>query len=130
MKITKKDFTQLTDHRPWGCFTILADEHDHKVKRIVVHPGHRLSLQRHKFRCEHWLVISGTAGVTLNDTFLNLGPGKSIEIDREDIHRVQNDGTEDVVFIEIQLGDYFGEDDIERLDDDYGRKILSDIDHE
>ncbi|NOQ45141.1 MAG: cupin domain-containing protein [Desulfobulbaceae bacterium] len=113
---------QLTEHRPWGSFTILADEQDHKVKRIVVKPGHRLSLQRHKHRGEHWLVISGIARVTLNDAVLDLGPGESVEIERGDVHRVRNDGSVDVVFIEIQLGDYFGEDDIERLEDDYGRK--------
>ena len=113
---------QLTDHRPWGSFTILADEQDHKVKRLVVRPGHRLSLQRHMHRCEHWLVVSGTARVTLNDTVLELDPGESVEIERRDVHRVQNNGNVDVVFIEIQLGDYFGEDDIERLEDDYGRK--------
>ncbi len=122
MTITREEFIQLTDHRPWGSFTILADEQDHKVKRLVVKPGQRLSLQRHKHRCEHWLVVSGTARVTLNDTIIDLDPGESIEIERGDVHRVQNNESVDVVFIEIQLGDYFGEDDIERLEDDYGRE--------
>ena len=120
--ITTKTFTQLTDHRPWGCFTILADEPDHKVKRIVVRPGQRLSLQRHQKRQEHWLVVSGRGVVTRNNEELELGAGESVDIARGDIHRVRNDGTEDLVFIEIQLGDYFGEDDIERLEDDYGRQ--------
>jgi mannose-1-phosphate guanylyltransferase/mannose-6-phosphate isomerase len=121
-KITTKEFIQLTDHRPWGSFTILADEPDHKVKRIVVKAGQRLSLQRHKRRQEHWLVVSGQALVTRNDELLELGPGQAVDIGLGDIHRVQNASDSDMVFIEIQLGDYFGEDDIERLDDDYGRQ--------
>lgn len=121
-RMTSEEFVQLTDHRPWGSFTILADETDHKVKRIVVMPGQRLSLQRHRYRQEHWLVISGRALVTRNDEQLDLGPGQSVDIGRGDIHRVQNEGDCDLAFIEIQLGDYFGEDDIERLEDDYGRQ--------
>ncbi len=119
--ITKQTFVQITDHRPWGNFTILADEPDHKVKRITVNPGARLSLQRHQKRQEHWLVVSGTATVTLNEDMLELGPGQAVDIPRHAIHRVENKGNEPLVFIEIQLGDYFGEDDIERLEDDYGR---------
>ena len=107
MTITRVEFTQLTDHRPWGSFTILADEQDHKVKRLVVKPGHRLSLQRHKYRNEHWLVISGTARVNHNGTVHNLEPGQSIDIGRGDLHRVENSTALDLVFIEIQLGDYF-----------------------
>jgi len=120
--ITTQEFVQLTDHRPWGSFTILADEPDHKVKRIVVKPGQRLSLQRHKRRQEHWLVVSGQAMVTRNDELLELGPGQAVDIGLGDIHRVENESDGDMVFIEIQLGDYFGEDDIERLEDDYGRQ--------
>lgn len=120
-KITTDNYEQLTDHRPWGSFTILADEGDHKVKRIVVKPGQRLSLQRHKHRREHWLMVSGTAVVTRNNDLITLDSGQAIDIALGDIHRVQNEGEDDVVFIEIQLGDYFGEDDIERLEDDYGR---------
>ena len=119
--ITQSTFVQITDHRPWGSFTILADEPDHKVKRIVVNPGSRLSLQRHKKRQEHWLVVKGTAHVTLNSDIIELGPGEAVDIPRFAIHRVENRGTAPLVFIEIQLGDYFGEDDIERLEDDYGR---------
>ena len=120
--ITTKECIQLTEHRPWGSFTILADEPDHKVKRIVVKSGQRLSLQRHKQRQEHWLVVSGQAVVTRNDELLTLGPGQAVDIAVGDIHRVQNDRDSDVVFIEVQLGEYFGEDDIERLEDDYGRQ--------
>ncbi len=119
--VCQRHTVQITEHRPWGRFTVLADEKDHKVKRIVVLPGQRLSLQRHRHRQEHWLVVSGRAGVTLDDRFLVLGPGESVDIARGAVHRVQNDDQEDLVFIEVQLGDYFGEDDIERLEDDYGR---------
>jgi len=120
-KITEKTFIQITDHRPWGNFTILADEPDHKVKRITVNPGSRLSLQRHRRRREHWLVVSGKALATLNSDIVELAPGEALDIPREAIHRVENRGNKPLVFIEIQLGDYFGEDDIERLEDDYGR---------
>jgi mannose-1-phosphate guanylyltransferase/mannose-6-phosphate isomerase len=119
---TQAQFTQLTEHRPWGSFTILADESDHKVKRIVVLPGQRLSLQRHQKRREHWLIISGEAIVTRDDELITCGPGQSVDISQRQVHRVQNEGSEDVVFIEVQLGTYFGEDDIERLEDDYGRE--------
>ncbi len=120
-KISTVNFVQLTSHRPWGSFTILADEPDHKVKRIVVKPGQRLSLQRHKYRKEHWLVITGTAVVTRNDDVIILKAGEAVDIALGDIHRVENNTKEDMVFVEVQLGEYFGEDDIERFEDDYGR---------
>ncbi|WP_051305193.1 phosphomannose isomerase type II C-terminal cupin domain [Desulfogranum mediterraneum] len=120
-KVTSIAYEQLTEHRPWGSFTILADESDHKVKRIVVKPGQRLSLQRHRHRREHWLMVSGVALVTRNEELITLRPGEALDIALGDIHRVQNDQGQDVVFIEVQLGDYFGEDDIERFEDDYGR---------
>ncbi len=119
--ITETTFVQITEHRPWGNFTVLADEKDHKVKRITVNSGARLSLQRHKRRQEHWLVVSGTAHVTIDKDIMEIGPGEAVDIPKETIHRVENRGKVPLVFIEIQLGDYFGEDDIERLEDDYGR---------
>ena len=109
------------DHRPWGFYTVLSDEPDHKVKRIVVYPGKRLSLQRHRHRSEHWHVVNGEALVTLNDKEVRLNKGMSVDIPLGTAHRVKNTGTENLVFIEIQQGDYFGEDDIERLEDDFGR---------
>ena len=120
-QITREEFVQVTEHRPWGSFTVLADEPDHKVKRIVVKPGQRLSLQRHKHRQEHWLIVSGEAVVTLDGNLVTIGPGQAVDIARGQVHRVENKGKEPLVFIEVQLGDYFGEDDIERLEDDYGR---------
>lgn len=109
------------DHRPWGFFEVLSDRDDHKVKRITVYPGKRLSYQRHSRRSEHWHVVSGEAVVTLEGRDIRLGPGESVDIGTGAAHRVANPGGEDVVFIEVQRGDYFGEDDIERLEDDFGR---------
>jgi mannose-6-phosphate isomerase len=116
-----------TDHRPWGFYTVLSDEPDHKVKRIVVYPDKRLSLQRHKFRSEHWHVVCGKALVTLNDKQIPLKKGMSIDIPTGAAHRIKNTGLENLVFIEIQQGEYFGEDDIERLEDDFGRIDLIDV---
>jgi mannose-6-phosphate isomerase len=110
------------DHRPWGYYQVYADEADHKVKRIVVYPGKRLSLQRHQRRTEHWYVMSGEALVTRGDEDIALIAEQSIDIPRGVIHRVANPGVTDMAFIEVQTGDYFGEDDIERLEDDFGRK--------
>jgi mannose-6-phosphate isomerase len=108
--------------RPWGNYTVLDDDApDHKVKRIVVHPGKRLSYQKHSKRAEHWFIVSGTAQVTLDGEVIELQPGQAIDIPREGAHRIGNPGAVDVVFIEVQHGTYFGEDDIVRLEDDYGR---------
>jgi len=109
------------DHRPWGFYIVLSDEPDHKVKRIVVYPDKRLSLQRHKLRSEHWHMVNGKALVTLNDKQIPLKKGMSVDIPTGAAHRIKNTGLENLVFIEIQQGDYFGEDDIERLEDDFGR---------
>jgi mannose-6-phosphate isomerase len=109
------------NHRPWGYYEVLSDEPDHKVKRIVVYPGKRLSLQRHRYRAEHWYIVSGKGIVALNDKNLELGSGQAIDIPRGALHRIHNPGTVNMIFIEIQTGEYFGEDDIERFEDDYGR---------
>ena len=110
-----------TDYRPWGYYTILEDEASHKVKRIVVHPGKRLSLQRHEKRAEHWFILAGKALVTLGEKTVALTAGEAIDIPRGTKHRIENTGTEEMSFIEIQTGTYFGEDDIERFADDFGR---------
>jgi len=107
--------------RPWGRFIVLDDTPTCKVKRIIVEPGQRLSYQLHHRRAEHWTVVSGTALVTLNGEDITVEPGSSIDIPRGADHRVRNPGTEPHEFIEVQMGDYFGEDDIVRLEDDYGR---------
>jgi len=100
---------------------VLDDSSDHKVKRIEVLAGHRLSYQRHEQRAEHWFVVAGLAEVTLEGTTHALAAGDAIDIPRGAAHRIANPGTIDLVFIEVQHGDYFGEDDIERLEDDFGR---------
>jgi len=109
------------DHRPWGFYEILSDASDSKVKRITVYPGQRLSLQRHLHRSEHWYVISGQAIVTRNGAELTLAAGQCVDLPALAWHRIHNIGPKNVVFIEVQTGDYFGEDDIERSEDDYGR---------
>ncbi len=109
------------DHRPWGYYQVLSDEPDHKVKRIVVHPGQRLSLQRHRRRAEHWYVIEGEAVVSRDGQEIKLAAGQAADIPRRAWHRIMNPGPDRLVFIEVQTGDYFGEDDIERKEDDYGR---------
>jgi mannose-6-phosphate isomerase len=109
------------EDRPWGFFIVLEEAPTHKVKRIEVAPGHRLSYQRHSRRAEHWFVVSGTAEVTLDGSLLPLGRQEAIDIPRGAAHRIANVGQDPLVFVEVQHGDYFGEDDIERLDDDFGR---------
>jgi mannose-6-phosphate isomerase len=107
--------------RPWGAFVILDDGPTGKVKRITVDPGQRLSYQKHHRRKEHWFVVAGRAVVTLDGVDHELGPGEAVDIPLGTAHRVRNPGDDDLVFVEVQQGDYFGEDDIVRLDDDYGR---------
>lgn len=110
-----------TVHRPWGNYTVLEDGRDCKVKRLVVRPGGVLSLQRHRKRSEHWTVISGQASVRLDEREFILGPGEATQIQLGQLHRLENRGEDDVHIIEVQTGTYFGEDDIERLEDKYGR---------
>jgi mannose-6-phosphate isomerase len=112
------------EERPWGTYTVLDDGDDCKVKRIVVAPGKRLSYQRHRLRAEHWYVVRGLATVTLDGRESSLGPGEAVDIPIGAAHRVANCGGEELVFIEVQRGSYFGEDDIERLQDDYGRAAV------
>ncbi len=106
---------------PWGRWEVLLDEPIYKVKRITVLPGKRLSYQKHFKRREHWMVVEGNGVVTVDGKDVNLSKGETIDIAEEQTHRMANNGDEDLVFIEIQLGEYFGEDDIVRLEDDYGR---------
>jgi mannose-6-phosphate isomerase len=100
---------------------VLDDRATHKVKRIEVNPGQRLSYQRHARRGEHWFVIAGVAEVTLDGEFHRLTAGEAIDIPCGAAHRIANAGDEMLVFVEVQHGSYFGEDDIERLEDDFGR---------
>ncbi len=110
-----------SQRKPWGHYTVLADAPDHKVKRVVVEPGGRLSLQRHAHRTEHWHAIAGEALVTREGETISLSAGQSMDIPQGAWHRIQNTADAPFIFIEVQTGVYFGEDDIERLEDDYGR---------
>jgi len=110
-----------TVHRPWGTFTVLEDGVDCKVKRLTVKPGGVLSLQLHHRRSEHWTVVSGTAKVRVGDREFLLGCNESTHIPLDTLHRLENPTGDDLHLIEVQVGDYFGEDDIVRLEDKYGR---------
>ncbi len=110
-----------TVHRPWGSYTVLEDAEDCKVKRLVVKPGQVLSLQLHHRRAEHWTVVQGVAKVRLGDEEFMLEANQSTYIPTETLHRLENPGETDVHLIEVQTGDYFGEDDIVRFEDIYGR---------
>ena len=118
----KKDSPLLTETRPWGSFTVLDESANYKVKKLEVLPGKRLSYQRHARRSEHWFVVSGTAKITLNGTELLVETGSAVDVPAGTAHRIENlpDGGP-LTIIETQTGEYFGEDDIERLDDDFGR---------
>ena len=109
------------DERPWGSFTVLDEGDNFKVKRIEVLPGKRLSYQKHSRRAEHWVVVQGTAKVTLDDRDHIVQAGEAIDVAIGSAHRVENPGQELLVFIEVQRGEYLGEDDIVRLQDDFGR---------
>ena len=109
------------DRRPWGTYEVLDEGPTFKVKRIEVLPNKRLSYQKHSQRAEHWVVVAGTAKVTLDGAELYVSAGEAIDIPKGSAHRVANDADETLVFIEVQRGDYLGEDDIVRLQDDYGR---------
>ena len=109
------------DRRPWGSYTVLEEGRTFKVKRIEVQPGKRLSYQKHAQRAEHWVVVEGTAKVTLDGRDVTVRAGEAIDIPIGSAHRVENPGDEDLIFIEVQRGNYLGEDDIVRLVDDFGR---------
>lgn len=110
-----------SDRRPWGDWTVLDCGPGFVVKRIRVVPGGRLSLQRHQHRAEQWTVVAGTARVTVDAVQFEVPSGHSVSVPRGAVHRSENLGEEDVVFIEVQHGALLSEDDIERLEDVYGR---------
>ena len=109
------------DTRPWGTWEVLESENDFCVKRIKVIPGGLLSLQLHHRRNEHWIMVKGEALITLGDELVTKKAGESIYIPVETKHRIQNNSTSDVEFIEVQIGDNLDENDIVRLEDIYGR---------
>jgi mannose-6-phosphate isomerase len=111
----------MREERPWGNFTVLDEGENYKVKRIEVFSGKRLSYQKHSSRSEHWMIVAGTAKVTLDGHETIVATGGTIDIPVGAAHRIENVDAGVLVFIEIQRGSYLGEDDIERLQDDFGR---------
>jgi|SRR5690625_3327104 len=109
------------DRRPWGEYWVLEDAQTHKVKRIKVNPGGRLSYQYHHKRAEVWTIVAGKAVVTLDDVEKEFEAGEVVQIPQGTKHRVENRGEMPLIFIEVQTGTYFGEDDIVRIEDDYDR---------
>lgn len=110
-----------TELRPWGSFTVLEEGRGYKIKRIEVKPGHRLSLQMHYHRSEHWIVVSGMAKVICGDKELLIHQNESSYVPQGHAHRLENPGVIPLVLIEVQNGEYLGEDDIIRFEDDYAR---------
>ncbi len=119
--VLEKMMSTDESQRPWGRYEILSESQSHKVKTIWVNPGKRLSYQRHEKRAEHWFIVQGQAKITLNGDSFEMTVGDSIDVEIGDLHRIENIGSNDVIFIEVQTGTYFGEDDIERIEDDFGR---------
>ena len=117
----KEPFEHLTSHRPWGTFTVLEEGDRYKIKRIVVDPKQRLSLQMHYHRSEHWVVVKGTAKVTIGDQELLVHENESVYVPKSQVHRLENPGKVLLELIEVQVGEYVGEDDIVRLEDIYQR---------
>jgi mannose-6-phosphate isomerase len=110
-----------SETRPWGSWHVIDVERGFKIKRIHVNPGERLSYQTHRHRSEHWVVVFGIATCTINGTTVVAGPGESVDVPQGAKHRLANEGSEELIIVEVQRGAYTGEDDIVRLEDDYGR---------
>ncbi len=110
------------EERPWGSYEVLADRKQYKLKEIIVKPGERLSYQSHHRRTEIWAIVQGEGTVTLEGQKLDCYVGRSFFIPKEQKHRIECTGTKPLVFVEVQTGDYFGEDDITRYEADYGRE--------
>ncbi|APW41730.1 phosphomannose isomerase type II C-terminal cupin domain [Rhodoferax saidenbachensis] len=122
MKTTTRTETIERTERPWGWYETVSEVAGNKIKRIQVTPGQQLSLQKHHQRSEHWVVVQGTARITIDDKVFDLAPGGHCDIAVGQVHRLANLTTEPVQIVEVQFGAYLGEDDIVRLQDDYGRQ--------
>jgi mannose-6-phosphate isomerase len=110
-----------SEERPWGSWHVIDANHGYKIKRIHVNPGCRLSYQTHRHRSEHWVVVFGRATCLIDDVAVHAGPGESVDVPKGAKHRLANEGAQELVIVEVQHGGYTGEDDIERLEDDYDR---------
>ena len=113
--------SQDESQRPWGHYEILQETDFYKVKSIHVKPGSRLSYQRHQKRKEHWFIVAGIATIVLDGQTFTKQPGETVDVEIGQLHRIANSGDTELIFIEVQTGTYFGEDDIERVEDDYAR---------
>ena len=107
--------------RPWGRYELLQESDTHKVKCIWVSPGKRLSYQRHAKRAEHWFIVQGSGEITIDGVIKSISPGDTVDFGIGVLHRISNTGDQEIIFVEVQTGTYFGEDDIERVEDDFGR---------
>lgn len=107
--------------RPWGAYQVIEVGDGYQVKRLEVAPGCRLSYQTHGFRSEHWFVVAGAGTATLDGQLFSVEPGASVDVPMQVAHRIENTGVELLVLIEVQRGGYLGEDDIVRIEEDYGR---------
>jgi mannose-6-phosphate isomerase len=107
--------------RPWGRYEVLQESPTYKVKSIHVNPGKRLSYQRHQKRAEHWFITAGSGEVTIDGVTTPVIAGSTVDIAINQLHRIANTGKVELIFVEVQTGTYFGEDDIERVEDDFGR---------
>jgi mannose-6-phosphate isomerase-like protein (cupin superfamily) len=121
LRLPKEAVNHHKVFRPWGYYDSLDVGDGFQAKRICVKPGEKISLQKHKHRSEHWVVVSGTAKITCGDKIYNLEKNQSTYIPKGEVHRLENEGAVDLEIIEVQTGDYLGEDDIIRLEDDYER---------
>ena len=110
------------EERPWGNYTVLHTDENCQVKKLVVNPGKRISLQSHKFRAEHWFIVSGQGIAEVDGKEVVVGPSDSIDVSVGSKHRISCSSAESLVFIEVQTGSSFGEDDIVRFEDDFGRE--------
>ena len=118
-----KQIDKMPTVRPWGHYEVIETRESFQIKQLVVNPGYRLSLQSHKFRAEHWYILSGTGLITLDSEVKEIGPGDSVTIPIGAKHRVAAGNQVPLIFVEIQTGSSFDEEDIVRYDDDYGRAI-------
>jgi mannose-1-phosphate guanylyltransferase/mannose-6-phosphate isomerase len=130
-KLGKANRPEILDHlkvqRPWGAFTRLEEGHRYQIKKLMVHPGAKLSLQMHYHRSEHWVVIQGTARVTIGEQVSLIHENEMAYVPKSEKHRLENPGKVPLLLIEIQVGEYLGEDDIVRFEDVYGRPIQEEL---